>query len=61
MTQDVIEATIQCLIAQADECEKNGLDSCLSENMILEEFGRCLTEIIEFSIKNPEAPEEESE
>lgn len=61
MTQDVIEATIQCLIAQADECTKNKLDSTLSENMILEEFGRCLTEIIEFSIKNPEAAEEESD
>lgn len=54
MTPDVIEATIQCVIAQADECEKNNLDAKTAEYLILEEFGRCLVEIIDFSTKNPE-------
>lgn len=49
MTQDVIEATIQCLIAQAEECQRNNLDTKASEKLILEEFGRCLVEIIDFS------------
>lgn len=48
MTQDVIEATIQCLIAQAEECQRNNLDTKTSEKLILEEFGRCLVEIIDF-------------
>lgn len=52
MTQDVIEATIQCVIAQADECQTRKLDTGTSERLILEEFGRCLVEIIEFSMKN---------
>lgn len=52
MTQDVIEATIQCVVAQADECQKSNLDPKSSERLILEEFGRCLVEIIEFSLKN---------
>lgn len=52
MTSDVIEATIQCVIAQAEECQKNKMDSMTAEKMILEEFGRCLVEINEFSNKS---------
>lgn len=52
MTQDVIEATVQCMIAQAEECEKLDLSKKDGEKMILEEFSRCLQEIIEFSAKN---------
>lgn len=52
MTSDVIEATIQCVIAQAEECQKNKVDSMTAEKMILEEFGRCLVEINEFSNKS---------
>lgn len=52
MTQDVIEATVQCMIAQAEECEKVGVSKSQGEKMILEEFSRCLQEIIEFSAKN---------
>lgn len=52
MTPDVIEATVQCMIAQAEECQKRDLDLQTSERMILEEFGRCLVEIIDFSTKN---------
>lgn len=52
MTPDVIEATVQCMIAQAEECQKREMDVQTSERMILEEFGRCLVEIIDFSTKN---------
>lgn len=52
MTPDVIEATVQCMIAQAEECQKRSMTTKVSERMILEEFGRCLVEIIDFSIKN---------
>ena len=52
MTPDVIEATVQCMIAQADECQKRGCSIRTAERMILEEFGRCLVEIIDFSGKN---------
>lgn len=52
MTQDVIEATVQCIISQADDCQQQNMDKTTSEKMILEEFGRCLVEIIEFSLKN---------
>lgn len=51
LTSDVIDAAIQCTIAQADECQMNNLDKKNSERLILEEFGRCLVEIIEFSLK----------
>jgi protein lin-54 len=51
MTQDVIEATVQCMIAQADDCQKRRVPQKWAEKMILEEFGRCLVEIIEFSSK----------
>lgn len=52
MTQDVIEATVQCIMSQAEDCQQQKMDKTLSEKMILEEFGRCLVEIIEFSLKN---------
>jgi hypothetical protein len=40
------------MIAQAEECEKLGVTKNQGEKMILEEFSRCLQEIIEFSAKN---------
>jgi hypothetical protein len=52
MTQDVIEATVQCLIAQGEECQKMGVSKRIAEKMILEEFGLFMVEIIEFSNKN---------
>lgn len=52
ITQEVIDATIQCMITQADECEKNNLPAYQTEKMVMEELGRCLVEIIDFSIRN---------
>ncbi|XP_037825083.1 protein lin-54 homolog [Lucilia sericata] len=51
ITQEVIDATIQCMITQADECEKNNLPAYQTEKMVMEELGRCLVEIIDFSIR----------
>ncbi|XP_033097125.1 protein lin-54 homolog isoform X2 [Anneissia japonica] len=47
ITNDVAEATCQCLLAQAEETERNGGASNIGEQLILEEFGRCLKQIIE--------------
>ncbi|XP_053209366.1 protein lin-54 homolog [Panonychus citri] len=47
ITNDVIEATSECLLAQADAAEKEGLSQDEVEKLILEEFGRCLRQIIE--------------
>ncbi|XP_035646700.1 spexin prohormone 2 isoform X3 [Oncorhynchus keta] len=46
ITLDVVEATCGCLLAQAEEAEKEGYTLCQAEKMILEEFGQCLTQIV---------------
>ena len=50
-TQDVIEATCTCLLAQAEEAEKTNRSNSVAETMILEEFGRCLMQIIQAAAK----------
>ncbi|XP_071557231.1 protein lin-54 homolog isoform X3 [Temnothorax nylanderi] len=51
LTEKVVEITCQCLMAQADEAERNMLDDEASQRLIIEEFGRCLKEIIESAHK----------
>lgn len=46
VTKEVAEATCECLLAQAEEGEKNSQTKAVTEHMILEEFGRCLMQII---------------
>ncbi|XP_038647610.1 protein lin-54 homolog [Scyliorhinus canicula] len=46
VTKEVAEATCECLLAQAEEGEKNSQAKAVTERMILEEFGRCLMQII---------------
>ncbi|XP_019912239.1 spexin prohormone 2 [Esox lucius] len=46
ITLDVVEATCGCLLAQAEEAEKEGYTLRQAEKMILEEFGQCLTQIV---------------
>ncbi|EEB17560.1 conserved hypothetical protein [Pediculus humanus corporis] len=46
MSSEVVEATCQCLLAQAEESERNGLSTEEGERLIIEEFGRCLIQII---------------
>ncbi|KAL6263515.1 hypothetical protein P5V15_006305 [Pogonomyrmex californicus] len=51
LTEKVVEMTCQCLMAQADEAERNMFDDETSQRLIIEEFGRCLKEIIESAHK----------
>ncbi|XP_066475701.1 tesmin [Tiliqua scincoides] len=49
---EVVEATCACLLAQAEEAEKEAYSVCLAERMILEEFGRCLSQILHSEFKS---------
>uniref|UniRef100_A0A8D0L5Q5 Testis expressed metallothionein like protein n=1 Tax=Sphenodon punctatus TaxID=8508 RepID=A0A8D0L5Q5_SPHPU len=49
---EVVEATCACLLAQAEEAEKEAYSVCLAEQMILEEFGRCLSQILYSEFKS---------
>lgn len=51
MTDKVVEITCQCLLAQAEEAERNMYDEETSQRLVIEEFGRCLKEIIESAHK----------
>jgi len=51
ISNDVVEATCQCLLAQAEEAERSGCAAETVESLVLEEFGRCLLQIIEYSSK----------
>lgn len=46
-----MEATCQCLLAQAEEAERLRKTSAETEGLVLEEFGRCLLQIIEYASK----------
>ncbi len=52
LTPEVVEATCQCLLAQAEESERSGVGETETEALILEEFGRCLTQIIDIASKS---------
>lgn len=41
-----MEATCACLLAQGEEAEREHCSQCLAEQRVLEEFGRCLTQIL---------------
>lgn len=47
ITQEVVEATCQCLLARADEAERLKRPFADVERTVLEEFGRCLEAIID--------------
>ncbi|XP_076040567.1 protein lin-54 homolog isoform X4 [Oratosquilla oratoria] len=46
MNQEVVEATCQCLLAQADKAEKSQVSSAQLEYTVISEFSRCLMQII---------------
>jgi len=52
VTQEVVEATCQCLLAQAEEGEKQAKTENEIEKSVLEEFGRCLVQIIDLAGKS---------
>ncbi|CAG9857105.1 unnamed protein product [Phyllotreta striolata] len=49
ITDDVIEATCQCLLTISDNAEESMQGEEVTKRLIIEEFGRCLTEIIDCS------------
>ncbi|KAJ8978989.1 hypothetical protein NQ317_015705 [Molorchus minor] len=49
ITDDVIEATCGCMLTISDNADENMQDEEMTKHLIIEEFGRCLTEIIECS------------
>ncbi|XP_022087401.1 protein lin-54 homolog [Acanthaster planci] len=46
ITNDVAEATCQCLLAQAEQTEQKRTSQAKAERLILEEFGQCLRQVI---------------
>ncbi|KFW61479.1 Tesmin, partial [Pygoscelis adeliae] len=46
ITWEEVKAICACLLVQAEEAEKRGYSVCLAERMIMEEFGRCLSQIL---------------
>ena len=53
-SREVVEATVVCLLAQAEEAEKKQISKEEAERRILEEFGRCMMSIIEAAKKTKE-------
>lgn len=41
-----VKAVCACLLVQAQEAEERGYSVRLAEQMIMEEFGRCLSQIL---------------
>ncbi|KAJ8271436.1 hypothetical protein COCON_G00102950 [Conger conger] len=52
LTLRVVETTCVCLLAQAEEAEKEGYTEAQAEKMILEEFGQGLTQIVQSIFKS---------
>ena len=52
VTNEVVEATCQCLLAQAEEAERQGQAEVEIEGLIIQEFGRCLSQIIDMANKS---------
>nr|XP_974962.1 PREDICTED: protein lin-54 homolog isoform X1 [Tribolium castaneum] len=50
ITDDVIEATSQCMLTISESGDANMQDEQVTKSQILEEFGRCLKEIIDYSM-----------
>ncbi|XP_008844543.1 tesmin [Nannospalax galili] len=49
---EVVEATCSCLLAQGEVAEQECCPPCLAEQLILEEFGRCLSQILHVEFKS---------
>ncbi|NXF32193.1 MTL5 protein, partial [Nyctibius bracteatus] len=47
-----VKAVCACLLVQAEEAEKRGYPACLAEEMIMEEFGSCLSRILRGKLKS---------
>ncbi|XP_006893457.1 PREDICTED: mucin-2-like [Elephantulus edwardii] len=49
---EVVEAACACLLAQGEEAEREHCSQCLAEQRVLEEFGRCLSQILHIEFKS---------
>uniref|UniRef100_A0A8D0V762 CRC domain-containing protein n=1 Tax=Sus scrofa TaxID=9823 RepID=A0A8D0V762_PIG len=49
---EVVEATCACLLAQGEEAERERCSERLAEQRVLEEFGRCLSQILHTEFKS---------
>jgi len=47
VTTDVIEAACTCLIATLEESSAMNDNDLVTERLVLEEFGRCLTRVVD--------------
>ncbi|XP_069123700.1 protein lin-54 homolog isoform X2 [Argopecten irradians] len=56
ITAEVAEATCACLLAQAEEAERLKMPPVVQERMVIEEFGRCLLQIIDSANKTKDIP-----
>lgn len=54
ITNDIVDSTTACLMAVAADGEKRKLDQVTIEANLLNEFGRCLNKIIEWSERSSE-------
>lgn len=62
MSNEVVEATCQCLLAQAEDWERDHSDQMdggssttsldVAQSLILEEFSRCLVQIVDCVTKS---------
>lgn len=52
ITPAVVEAVCGCLLAQAEKAERKAQNPVQAEHMVLDEFGRCLTQIVKAMFKN---------
>lgn len=54
INDEVIEATSQCMLTISDSGESNMQDEEVTKSQIIEEFSRCLKEIIDYSMLHKE-------
>ncbi|KAG8522549.1 Tesmin [Galemys pyrenaicus] len=52
ISREVVEAACACLLAQGEEAEKDRCPPSLAQQRVLEEFGRCLAQILQIEFKS---------
>ncbi|XP_075326969.1 spexin prohormone 2 [Odontesthes bonariensis] len=52
ITPAVLEAACGCLLARAEEAEREAQTPAMGERLVLEEFGHCLSQIVKTMFKN---------
>ena len=52
VTSGVVEAVCGCLLVKAEMAERDTRGPVQAEHMVLEEFGRCLSQIVEAMFEN---------